>query len=94
MMTDSLKGKTALVTGASRGIGHGIALALGRQGATVIGTATKQEGVERISHTFNHENIQGSGMMLNVTSPESIINLMSAIKEKHGYKGKYKLTQS
>ncbi|MGB9193721.1 MAG: SDR family NAD(P)-dependent oxidoreductase, partial [Azonexus sp.] len=35
-----LNDKTALVTGATRGIGRAIALELGRQGATVIGTAT------------------------------------------------------
>ena len=37
-----LNDKIALVTGATRGIGRAIALELGRQGATVIGTATSE----------------------------------------------------
>ena len=44
-----LEGKLALVTGASRGIGQAIADALRRSGATVIGTATTEEGAKRIN---------------------------------------------
>ena len=39
-----LNDKIALVTGATRGIGRAIALELGKQGATVIGTATSDNG--------------------------------------------------
>ncbi len=84
MLQDSLKGKTALVTGASRGIGRGIALALGRAGAVVIGTATTQEGADRITQAFREENIQGMGMPLNVAQQRSIDELMTAIKSTHG----------
>lgn len=79
-----LKDKIALVTGASRGIGHGIASALGREGATVIGTATTQEGADKISQYLKEENINGCGIVLNVTSSESVDNLLSQIKEKYG----------
>jgi 3-oxoacyl-[acyl-carrier protein] reductase len=48
----TLNGKVALVTGASRGIGHGIALALGAAGATVAGTATTAAGAEAISRAL------------------------------------------
>lgn len=76
--------KIALVTGASRGIGSGIALALGRQGMTVIGTATKQEGADKITQLFQQHDIQGSGMALNVTDQDSVSELISTIKEKFG----------
>jgi 3-oxoacyl-[acyl-carrier protein] reductase len=49
MTTTEFKGQVALVTGASRGIGAAIALELAKQGLTVIGTATTDEGAARIS---------------------------------------------
>src|SRR6185437_1372116 len=77
------KDKIALVTGASRGIGHAIALALGREGATVIGTATTDQGAEKITENFKAANIQGSGMVLNVAHQESIDALFAKIKEQY-----------
>lgn len=79
-----LKGKIALVTGASRGIGQGIALALGREGATVVGTATTTEGAEKISQFFNEQQIEGFGLSLNVTSSDSVNELIATIKERVG----------
>jgi 3-oxoacyl-[acyl-carrier protein] reductase len=64
-----LTGKVALVTGASRGIGKGIALALGRAGATVVGTATSESGGEAITAYLSEAGIQGYGLCLNVTDP-------------------------
>jgi 3-oxoacyl-[acyl-carrier protein] reductase len=61
-----LNGQIALVTGASRGIGEAIALALGAQGATVIGTATSAKGVESINTRWAAAGIAGRGMVLDV----------------------------
>lgn len=79
----SLKGKIALVTGASRGIGQGIALALGREGATVIGTATTPEGVLKITNYFNEAKLDGHGALLDVASQSSIDDLIALIKERY-----------
>lgn len=83
-MTGQLENKIALVTGASRGIGRAIASCLGRAGAVVIGTATTEEGAAKISAALAEEKINGAGMVLNVTSQESVDALLTAIREKFG----------
>lgn len=80
----SLQGQVALVTGASRGIGQGIALELGKQGATVIGTATSASGAESISNYLNAANINGCGMVLNVNDGTQIETVLSEITKKFG----------
>jgi len=67
-----LNGQTAVVTGASRGIGKAIALELGQQGATVLGTATSDAGAESITAAFTEQAITGQGYILDVSSPNSI----------------------
>ena len=79
-----LNEKLVLVTGASRGIGRAIALTLGAAGATVIGTATSDEGAANISKIFNENNILGKGMKLNVTDNEQISTLLKNITEDYG----------
>jgi len=76
--------KIALVTGASRGIGRAIAMALGQQGATVIGTATTDEGAARISDYLAAAGASGRGMKLNVTDGEGIENLVKAVQDEFG----------
>jgi 3-oxoacyl-[acyl-carrier protein] reductase len=79
-----LTGQIALVTGASRGIGSAIAQALGEQGATVIGTATSENGATSISNTFASANIKGEGMVLNVNDATQVAARLKTISEKYG----------
>lgn len=79
-----LQNQVALVTGASRGIGQAIALKLGKQGATVVGTATTEAGAETISRYLNQAGIKGAGMVLNVTNSVQIQDILAAIPEQFG----------
>lgn len=80
----SLAGKIALITGASRGIGQAIMLGLGKAGATVIGTATTASNTEKINQLLAKENIQGHGLVLDVTQPAAINDALTTINNEHG----------
>jgi 3-oxoacyl-[acyl-carrier protein] reductase len=79
----NMEGKIALVTGASRGIGQAIAVALGQVGATVIGTATSEKGAEAISIYLADLGIAGQGMVLDVTNTDSVSNVIKAITSEY-----------
>uniref|UniRef100_A0A7C1WVF0 3-oxoacyl-[acyl-carrier-protein] reductase n=1 Tax=Pseudomonas graminis TaxID=158627 RepID=A0A7C1WVF0_9PSED len=78
------QGKVALVTGASRGIGRAIALELGRNGATVVGTATSESGAEKITAYFKENGIEGFGLALDVGNNESVTSVLAQITERVG----------
>ncbi len=80
----NLEGNLALVTGATRGIGRAIALALGRDGANVIGTATTVEGAEKITATLDEAGVPGTGRVLNVTEEGAISALITDVNGDFG----------
>jgi len=79
-----LQNQIALITGTSRGIGKAIALKLGKDGATVVGTATTDEGAESISNYLNEAGIKGKGIVLNVNDIDQIKNLFTEIRKEFG----------
>ena len=79
-----LNDKIALVTGATRGIGRAIALELGKQGATVIGTATTEEGAGKISAYLAEAGVKGKGVALNVTDIAQMDAVMAELAKEFG----------
>ncbi|MCF6765361.1 3-oxoacyl-ACP reductase FabG [Thiotrichales bacterium 19S3-7] len=75
-----LSGKTALVTGASRGIGQGISDHLAQHGAYIIGTATTDDGAGKITQRFDQLGVKGHGVKLNIADDASINELLKQLK--------------
>ncbi|MFH2140590.1 MAG: 3-oxoacyl-ACP reductase FabG [Pseudomonadota bacterium] len=80
----TLQGQIALVTGASRGIGQAIALELGKQGATVIGTATSDKGAQAISEYLAAAGVTGTGLALNVNDTAQIEQVLDTLRKQFG----------
>ena len=79
--TAALDGEVALVTGASRGIGAAIASALAGAGATVIGTATSQNGAGAISEALGD---RGRGIVLDIADADSVDAALKDVQANEG----------
>ncbi len=79
-----LDGNVALVTGATRGIGKAIAETLAREGATVVGTATTEEGAASITAFLQAAKRKGQGMKLDVTDAKSVSETIADIQAHLG----------
>ena len=79
-----IAGQTAVVTGASRGIGRTIAEALALQGAIVIGTATTASGAEAVEKTLQELNSSNRGYQLDVSDDSSVEDFIRGLADECG----------
>ena len=84
MAARELEGQVALVTGATRGIGRAIALALARDGATVVGTATSDAGAESIGAALKEGGYAGAGIRLDVTDAAATDAALADVESRFG----------
>lgn len=80
----SLKGKVALVTGATYGIGFAIATALAEAGATIAFNATKQESVEKGLAAYEEKGIKACGFVCDVTEETQVKRMVAQIEKELG----------
>ncbi len=84
MAESTLEGQVALVTGATRGIGRAIAVALARDGATVVGTATTGDGAAAIAGCLQEGGHRGTGLQLDVTDAAAVDAALADIEARFG----------
>ena len=80
----ALAGMRVVVTGGTRGIGHGIAAFLGRHGAEVLLTGRSGTAAEEVAASFRSSGIESQGYELEVTSASSITRLVDSLWSDHG----------
>ena len=81
-----MKGRIAVVTGASRGIGRAICVTLAREGATVVAAARSQDGLASLAAEITEREYPGAidARPLDVTDRGSIDGFVDSILEDHG----------
>lgn len=76
-----LNGRTALVTGASQGIGEGIVRVLGAQGARVIAAARSIDKLQSLATELAEEGIEVHALELDLAAPESVADKIKGLPE-------------
>jgi len=79
-----LENEIAMVTGASRGIGRAVALALAAEGATVCGTATSKAGADDITRMLAEHGAAGEGFCLDVTDGDAVAAVLRDLDARFG----------
>jgi NAD(P)-dependent dehydrogenase (short-subunit alcohol dehydrogenase family) len=82
--TFDLKGKVAVVTGASMGIGYGLAKALANAGAKVVATARHMKELQSLVDEISREGGEALAISLDVTDVKDIEEVMKEVQHKFG----------
>jgi 3-oxoacyl-[acyl-carrier protein] reductase len=84
-MTFSLSQKVALVTGSSRGLGFGVARALGKSGAKIVlNYLNDRETAEKAVQILKTDRIHAMLVRADASDPEQVASLVEAVEEKFG----------
>jgi 3-oxoacyl-[acyl-carrier protein] reductase len=84
-MMGKLSGKTALVTGAARGIGHAIALAYAREGADVAVLDLRKENAEKTAAEISALGVRGIAFGADVGSESDVIFAFNQVLSSFGH---------
>ena len=84
MVNFSLKGKIALVTGASYGIGFAMATALAEAGATIVFNDINDDLVKKGIAAYNEKGIKAHGYVCDVTNEDQVMALIKQIEKEVG----------
>ena len=80
----NLKGKVAIVTGSSKGIGKAIAKGLAQMGADVVISSRNQEACDTVVSEFENEGLKAVGIACHIGKEEQRKNLVDTVVEKLG----------
>ncbi|MEB0059827.1 SDR family oxidoreductase [Variovorax sp. LG9.2] len=80
----SLKGRTAIVTGSSRGIGRAIAVAYARAGANVVITSRKADACAAVVEQLRSEGLEAMAVACNISRKEEIASLVDQTEKAYG----------
>ncbi len=79
-----LTGKTAVVTGSTKGIGRAIAEALARAGANVVISSRKQEKCEEVAQALQAEGLEAAPIACHIGKKEELQALVDGARKRYG----------
>ncbi|MDI3384474.1 SDR family NAD(P)-dependent oxidoreductase [Xenophilus aerolatus] len=80
----SLKNKTAIVTGSSRGIGRAIAIAYARAGARVVITSRKADACAAVVDQIRSEGLEATAIACNISRKDEVLGLVEQTEKVYG----------
>ncbi|WP_263492094.1 3-ketoacyl-ACP reductase [Bacillus sp. RAR_GA_16] len=80
----ALKGKTALITGAARGIGRAAAIALAKEGVNIGLIARTEETLQNVTREIETEGVKASYAIADVSSNEEVTKAVAKLKDELG----------